>query len=234
MMLCSSEIRWFIPIEPSDAEAKDEILSWFKNGQPLKSEGFRVDEYLLFPDCDTVGVKLREKKLEVKAIHSLPRPLNIRVVHNGQTITINGRTDQWVKWSFDLEDGLKQSFEGELLTSVVKTLSGALKRSDAWVAVNKDRYLRKFSADSHRLKEVPNTDRPSKGCNVELTVIKVQGNPEDWLTLGFESFSPQTSDTFKILDEAIRLFFELQGSVPGQPLSRYPSLSYSAWLATLW
>jgi hypothetical protein len=119
------------------------------------------------------------------------------------------------------------------LASVVKTLLGALKISDAWIAVSKDRYLRKFSADGHRLQEVSNTDMPGKGCNVELTVIKVQGNPANWLTLGFESFSHQTSDTFKILDEAIRLFFELQGSVPGQPLRRYPSLNYSAWLATL-
>jgi hypothetical protein len=65
------------------------------------------------------------------------------------------------------------------------------------VAVNKTRWLRKFSADSdppfevklgHDEKPLDNTKRPKVGCNLELTEVKVDGRPEIWWSLCFEAF----------------------------------------------
>ncbi len=62
-MFRSSEARWFI-----SGSLPDEVLRWFKAGQALDSEGVQVQEYLVFPDCQSVGVKLREGRFEIKAI----------------------------------------------------------------------------------------------------------------------------------------------------------------------
>ena len=91
MVLHTSEIRWFLrgtlPLE---------ILSWFSAGHVPDSEPVQVQEYLLFPDCESVGVKLREQRFEIKAQSGPSRPLHL-------AFGINGRTEDWVKWSLSAE-----------------------------------------------------------------------------------------------------------------------------------
>src|SRR6188474_2886308 len=101
-ILESTEIRWFIP------EARSESLrTWFLLGlnnqtpQALKEEKYleekRSDNYLVLPAADSIGVKMRGgTKFEIKAQVTASRPLVI-----GQ---VSGRTDQWVKWSFEHAD----------------------------------------------------------------------------------------------------------------------------------
>ena len=57
-MFHTAEARWFIPVALPDA-----VLDWFRAGRPLGSEGVQVHEYLLFPDCESVGVKLRDGRV---------------------------------------------------------------------------------------------------------------------------------------------------------------------------
>ena len=213
----SAEIRWFIAGDSQENKIPDEILSWFSKGmssdlETLKPELNRQDEYLLFPNSDTVGVKLREGKFEIKALAADARPLNLG---NG----INGRTDQWVKWSFGNEG--------------LDALREPLHNAGHWVGVSKDRYLRKFSADSHTLVEVPTSERPMSGCNVELTCIEVKTKPYFWFSLGFEAFGSPAS-VVKILDCALQSFFGDHSDLPVQlQLNGRNSLSYPAWIATL-
>jgi hypothetical protein len=100
----SAEIRWFWP-----GHAQWEVLlAWFtREGRlPLiehtdtpdsaarpfvKQERPRTDEYLLLPNCETVGVKQREGQLEVKALVDVPQPF--------AQGNVAGQIDQWVKWS---------------------------------------------------------------------------------------------------------------------------------------
>ena len=205
-MLRSAETRWFIP-----GALPDEVLSWFKAALTLDSEGVQVHEYLLFPDCQSVGVKLREGRFEIKAILGTPQPLSL-------DLGIQGRTEEWIKWSFASEG--------------LQTIDPALHQSGRWLKVYKERFLRKFSADSGRLVEV--TGRPGPlsgiGCNIELTRIKVEADPRFWFSLGFEAFSPSAAAP-KILLDAIHLFFQEHGRMPGVSLGERDSLSYPAWLA---
>jgi hypothetical protein len=207
-VLHTAEARWFIAkILP------DEILEWFKAGQALESEGGQVHEYLLLPDVSTVGVKLREGKLEIKAMASAPRPLR-------RVLGASGRTDQWVKWSFASEG--------------LQTLAPELQRSGRWLKVRKERFLRRFSAGGDGL--VEETSRlmtfPPSGCNVELTRITVEADPRFWFSLAFEAFGPPAL-AVKILEIAIRSFFQEHGRAPGIRLSQRNSLSYPAWLVKL-
>ena len=86
-MLRSAEARWFV-----EGSLPDEVLRGFKAGKVLESEGVQVHEYLVFPDCQSVGVKLREGRFEIKAILAPAQPL-------GPDLGIQGKTERWVKWS---------------------------------------------------------------------------------------------------------------------------------------
>jgi hypothetical protein len=210
MMLRSAEVRWFI-----SGALPGEVLSWFKAGQALDSEGVQVHEYLVFQDCQSVGVKLREGRLEIKAILAASQPLSLEP-------GIQGRTEEWVKWSFESEG--------------LQTIDPALHQAGCWLKVYKERFLRTFSADGGNLVEVIARPGPElgsllrMGCNIELTRIEVEVIPRFWFSLGFEAFGPSALAT-KILLEAIHLFFQGHGGMPGISLGERDSLSYPAWLA---
>jgi hypothetical protein len=161
-MFDSAEIRWFLP-SPSQGDI-DAALAWFKSQYTADGVGIqpeeREDSYLVFPGCDSVGVKLRAgKDLEIKAIAAFPRPFRL---DSG----VSGRTDQWVKYSIKqlpsrkLDDLLEARLPGDDL--------------GRWIRVQKNRSLRKFSADSEDLVEVSVNQKafPTIGCNVELTQLK--------------------------------------------------------------
>ena len=207
-MLHTAETRWFFA-----KVLPDEVLSWFKAGQALETDEVQVHEYLLFPDCDTVGVKLREGKLEIKAMVSAPRSFS-------RDLGVAGRWNQWVKWSFASEE--------------LKTLAPPLQQSGRWLKVRKERFLRKFSAGRDGLVEETARPRslPATGCNAELTRITVEADPRFWFSLAFEAFGPPAL-AVKILEIAIHSFFQEHGRAPGIRLSRRNSLSYPAWLVKL-
>jgi len=207
-MLHTTEARWFIPVILPDA-----VLDWFRAGQPLDSEGVQVHEYLLFPDCDSVGVKLRDGRLEIKAMRGASQPLSANC-------GINGRKEQWVKWSFASE--------------ALQALNPALHQSGHWLKVRKERFLRRFSAERGPLREVTVKQEPFPlvGSTIEVTRIEVDANPRFWFSLGLEAFGP-TTVAARILEDTLGLFFNEHGSIPGTTLSEYESASYPAWLTKL-
>jgi hypothetical protein len=207
-MFHTAEARWFIPVTLPDA-----VLDWFRAGRPLDSEGVQVHEYLLFPDCESVGVKLRDGRFEIKAMQGASQLLSLNV-------GIIGRTEQWVKWSFASE--------------ALQALDPALHQSGPWLKVRKERFLRRFSGGRDRLKEVVVYQEPFPlvGCTIEVTRIDVDANPRLWFSLGFEAFGPATV-TPHILNDALLMFFNEHGCIPGMTLSKNESASYPAWLTRL-
>ncbi len=207
-MVFSAEVRWFF-----EGESPSTIQTWFGNTNgEVKVEEVRVDKYLIFPACDSVGVKLRDgKKFEVKSLIAAPRPF----VGEG----FNGRTDSWVKWSFDDKQHMPKVAEAMLV-------------GDQWISVEKTRMLRKFSATNGDLQPVDPDLRPDCGCNIELTRLQVEATKTIWFTLGFEAFGP-VARVAQILAEATPLFFQQRGAMPCRELSGLASFSYPAWLATL-
>ncbi len=107
-----------------------------------------------------------------------------------------------------------------------------MHQSGLWLKVRKERFLRKFSTDTGHLVEfsAPPGSFPGSGITIELARIEVEVNPRSWFSLGFEAFGPPAVAN-KILLDALRLFFEDHGRVPGISLSEDNSLPYPAWLA---
>jgi hypothetical protein len=220
----SAELRWFLP----EQSPWDRVLHWFTlqgrlpineegqydprtaTGPFVKLERERIDEYLFLPQCDTVGVKQRQGKLEVKALIAGPRAFSLGEV--------DGRQNQWVKWSFAPSDAIAIQLEIEL------------DQSGPWRKVVKKRYLQKYSFDLGLVAVSPD-QRPDTGCNIELTVIDVKATTGTWLTFGFEAFGP-SGRVMVLLDEAVQHYFTVHGPAPIR-LEGRDSLSYPAWLALL-
>ncbi len=205
-MLHTTEIRWF-----SAGILSEETLSWFSAGHRLEIPAVQVHEYLLFPGCDTVGVKFREDRFEIKAKLGVPQPLSL-------VVGIQGRREQWIKWS--------------LPTKGLPMLGQTLHQSGPWLKVRKERNQRTFSAEAGHLQEISAGSFPAMGCNIELTRIAVEADPPSWLTLGFEAYGPP-SVTAGILEEGVGFFFKAQGPAPGINLTRANSFSYPTWLMNL-
>lgn len=198
----SAEIRWFYQ-EPLPKE----MLYWFQSKQ---SEGEREDRYLLFDGCASVGVKIRggqEKNLfEIKALRAEPETM---LLPGG----VSGRTDCWVK----------QSFDDSALCDWLKKLR---QENDGWEVVKKERWLRKFSLDQSTLMEVPTGEKPTEGCNVELTRIAV--GEQQWWSFAFEAFGRHECVQGNLC-VAANYFFSRHPPIRAFRLA--DSQSYPAWLA---
>lgn len=225
-MFHTAEARWFL----SGTEKWDELLYWFtRQGRlPLvqetgnyvpdpeaapfvKQERPRTDEYLVLPNCETVGVKQRQGRLEVKALVAGPRPFAA-----GEAA---GRTDQWVKWSLKPSEG------------IALTLEADLRQAGAWRRVEKRRCTRNLAFNAGGLTAVSPDAWPEAGCNVELTLLHVAAGVGEWVTFGLEAFGPQ-AQADDLLTAAAALFFTAHGPAPLR-LAEQASLSYPAWLAGL-
>ena len=220
----SAEIRWFL----AGDQQFDALLTWFQNELPLieetddyvpqpkpppfvKKEKVRPDKYLQLTDCTTVGVKLRNGRLEIKGLVVGPRSFSL-----AEAV---GRVDQWVRWS------LKPS------AAIAEPLQADVLKEGQWTEVVKTRYTQKYDFDSDRCAAVSPDAWPAVGCNVELTLLKVKAEIDAWVTLGFEAFGP-SARVMAILDEAVRYFFDARVDPPVQ-LEERDSLNYPAWLAVL-
>jgi len=219
----SAEIRWFWP----GSDGLIELLTWFTHpGRPelrtpslpeyqiepfVMAERPRTDHYLLLPGCETVGIKQRQGRLEVKALVDGPHPFAVDAV--------SGQMDTWVKWSWLPS------------TAVAEPLAADLEQSGPWQPVTKTRYTQRLALKGDDLVPVSPTTLPDSGCSVELTWLQVPRHPAIWLTLGFEAFGP-AGELPTLLTGTVEQFFNRHGRPP-RPLVTADSKSYPAWLAAL-
>lgn len=204
-MFASMEVRWFYR-----GTVPAEVAEWFHSGtsQP-EVQSPRVDYYLCLREIDSLGIKLREGRLEVKRRH---RQHGLR--HFCEQAS--GVVEHWRKWSFGLSMG-----EGEL--------SDSLMPSSSWMGVQKERQIRKYRVvEDDRLVPVPAEEYPERGCSVELSTLYVEG--QDWWSLCFEASGDETSlrQTLVLVVEEVldrgRMSFSLDAEA---------SYGYPRWLASL-
>lgn len=153
-MYHTAEVRWFVPGPMPEA-----VRAWpmVPAGTPER----RTDRYLLFAGCETVGVKLREGRFEVKALTGPPE-----VVPFGQGIA--GRVSRWAKWSrseVDVDPADRET----------------------WIEVAKARRQQTYRVVGGRLTGVSTYAHP--GCTVEVGTVEVDGAA--WWTLAFEATGPE-------------------------------------------
>jgi len=202
-MLQTAEIRWFIA-----GTAPPDVLDWFHQNAPQpEPPASRTDYYFrLFSGTDTLGIKLREGRLEVKQ-----RVYQYGVVHLHPYVV--GAMEEWHKWGFSLAEA--------------ENFLPAIKMSpSSWIEVNKTRQQQMYQITGDDTQIVPvAADSPAEqGCSFELTHITVAGKA--WWTLGFEAFGPELRVQENLMLAATHIF--AQNTPPR--LRMRESYSYPGWL----
>ena len=202
-MLNTTELRWFYPgILPR------EIQAWFSGdtlGEYLAQSEEREDVYLYLPDCEYLGIKWRQKRLEIKL-----RKAELGILRFGDNIA--GKAEKWVKWA--CED-----------PSTASLLPADVVKQAPWLKIKKVRSQRKYQIGGDRLlTPVPIDTSIIQGCNVEITQLWIKDNP--WWTLAFEALGEDTNleDNLKIIAN-----FVLQ-NYPNLKLLVDNSYGYPLWL----
>ncbi len=201
MYLFSSEMRWFF-----HGQLPDEVLDWFCEGHEYTQSSPREDQYLKLPDCDTVGVKMREGRFEIKVRRTEPRPMAL-------SNAVIGYADDWVKWS-----------------SRDLGIDRLIRRTDAWeshewITVRKERWLRWYGVSEVRPTSEPMTMNRASGCGFELTAVRV--DDDHWWTVSLEALG-MPDEISQVLQSTGNQVFS--GRPFPQHLDRDTSFAYPKWL----
>jgi hypothetical protein len=201
-MFQSIEIRWFF-----QGEIPEPIHGWFHPSGEREPPAVRTDHYLHIPDTDSLGIKLREGRMEVKQ-----RIGEVEVWKLNEQV--QGSIEQWQKWSYALNDA----------ALVGKDLG---EYPDRWIGVEKQRWLKMFAiSDEGEVHPARPGIYLDNGCGWELTNVKIKGVNEAWWTIGFEAFGDQ-SRTKKTLHTMLRTVFSGQ---TGVPFVLQASKGYPKWI----
>jgi hypothetical protein len=197
-MLTTAEIRWFLR-----GALPAEVSRWFEGVCSTATRSPpRVDLYLILPETDAVGVKLREGMLEVKRKDS---ELGLLQLHP----RVSGIGNTWTKWSFpaSMHDG---------------HLGDLAPNAPGWLAVTKIRRMAPLSISPDGAIS-PASQEPAYGrvCWVELTEVRLDS--EEWWSLGFEAVGPK-EHLGEDVQRGARHFFGLSEppALPAQDSFAYP------------
>ena len=130
-MLTTIELRWFYP-----GNIPTMVDCWFQQdclGEPLGQPEAREDLYLYYPECEYLGIKLRQEKLEIKW-----RKAEFGVLRFAQGL--EGKAEKWAKWI--CEDPTEESF---IPGNVV---------GKSWVSVQKVRSQRQYQGSHVELTQL--------------------------------------------------------------------------------
>ena len=203
MMYSSCEIRWFF-----EGKIPEEIFHWYLSiDKDCQQQSPRIDHYLKLPKENSLGIKLREGRIEIKKQNEKPSLLKINE-------KVSGYSDCWEKWSFELNDP--------------NPLPIAVPGFKEWIAVEKKRQLFLFEvADGNCFVKNPHNGLLKNGCIAELTSLTVD-NIQGW-TIGLEAFGETSNMKNSLLVVCSHIF-------SGQDCPTFKegnSISYPGWLRTL-
>lgn len=197
----TAEVRWFREGPPPQA-----VVDWFVGGGlSTEAERVRVDRYLWVPRLDSLGIKFREGRIEVKRRQGPGRAVQLAP-------TAAGMLEVWDKWAFGLAEA----------ASAEEDLGGQA----AWVGVKKARLVRVYAVTpDDAVVPIPATASYERGCSVELA--QVTAADRFWWSFSFEAVSDGP-----LLDETLRA---TAGHVLVEPcemlrLDLEASYGYPRWL----
>jgi hypothetical protein len=176
------EVRWF-----HKGEIPPDVGRWFneEDGDP-EGQPARIDHYLRVSEGESLGVKLREGRLEIKQRYGPSEVLRF-----GRNST--GRVEYWRKWSF-------------LLARAESEISRFIGTSKRWIGVRKERKLRAYKVTGKGVvSQVAISGNLDRGCGWELARIGIEGEDESWWSMGFEAFGQESElrDTLLLVAESI-------------------------------
>ncbi|MEA5599290.1 hypothetical protein [Rivularia sp. UHCC 0363] len=166
-MLTTYEVRWFY-----SGNIPESIESWFKHCllSPTKLPEKREDVYLYAPNCDYLGIKLRQGALEIKWRYPKSNVMNFGSV-------VEGNVEKWSKWRLD------STGEAFQLTQIGD--------NPVWVRVAKVRFSQLYQVVANTVQPVSSDPNVDNGCSLELTNIEVNGNK--WWSIALEAFGEDSN-----------------------------------------
>lgn len=199
-MLESVELRWFY--EDHSPLNLDKI---FKSSKIQTNYEIRSDYYLLIKNCDYIGIKLRNSRLEIKwrnydQLFDLPK------------LNISGKIEHWIRWEWNDINPFKD---------IVQFLQ--VNKVNPWVKIDKKRFQKKFNIQNKLLVEVTSNEQSSDFA-IEITELKV--NNQLWWSVGFDSFTSCNKITFlkQIIETQLMDQFQINLQVE-------QSYGYPKWLS---
>lgn len=199
------EVRWFF-----SGEIPHRTSSWFSGlGKVPETRGAARDDYQVWvpPECDCLGIKLREGRLEIKWRNAAEPAFS---ACEGR---VEGVAESWRKWMLPAVDGLGSSF-------MLQKPEGPTVRISKARAQRRYELLQDGSLAPSQKEWIP---AGTTGCTLELTSITLQDNA--WWSLAFETLG---NENFSLLQQAAD---ELLRSYSGPRLERNNSCGYPRWLA---
>lgn len=199
-MLCDTlEIRWFF--ESLDPR---EVLRLFKSisGFDPVAEVARNDQYLHLPLSDTIGIKLREGRMEHKWLRQTLPGIETEPPLNSFGC--------WRKWSAPVDN---------------ETLAPG---SENWITVRKKRWTSPWKMSDSRASPVEAKTERKNRCDVELARVELE-RPDsfdalvNW-TLCFESEGPERQH---LLESVLRNFCAVGLK---KLLQNQQTMDYPTWL----
>jgi hypothetical protein len=196
------EVRWF-----QQGQVDPDVQDWFHHvADQAEEQAPRVDYYLQEAGAGGIGIKLRERLVEIKE----RRHFYGRVQFQPH---VRGIIDGWRKWSFpypeDIDLGASDAF------------------AQSWIGVEKARWLALFQIEDGNVEAVPGSTEPSCGCGLELT--RVGARESAWWTIGLEAFGPEDQNYDRLITTADYIF-----SIAKPPRFRAAhSYAYTKWLDVL-
>jgi hypothetical protein len=202
----SAEVRWFFdgPIPP-------DVEEWFCRGGLFSKAAPRVDHYIRVPASLGLNIKLREGRLEIKA---LTRTVGLRTF----AAYAAGNVQIWEKRV--TEDAAAGEFERLQASS-----------PHLWLAVRKERALRKYALEHGSPTEVQaGAVFLSEGCNAELTKLIVDG--ADYWSVALEAYGDPARVEDALVKAAAQVLSDPHRLLPstGAALPAANSRSYPEWL----
>lgn len=211
-MIHTVEIRWFF-----EGRLPAAVLDWYSVRGPAAEQPPRTDTYLCLPGCHSCGVKLREGRLEIKAVTAQAGDIQLAE-------GISAPAEGWVKWG-------TAPAGGRGIDELVRFDS-----SDRLVHVQKRRYLRWYDFD---VSAAPTGSMPlefGEVCQVELSALhagfSAGGTPgpesahSDWWSLCFEAGSRRGRGVRNLAAAGAREF----AVRPPLRLDGVQAMGYPAWL----
>ena len=202
MMTMSAEVRWFFLGQPPQT-VPDALAMTEEHRQPE-----RTDEYVLFPGCAALGVKLRERRFEIKTQARLLGPG--RLAPGVEEIVAT-----WIKLAFEVPGDAQ--------------LARAVRAEAATVAVAKQRWVRVLTPDDASEPIARTSDTTiAQGCAVELCRLRLRDS--EWWSVGLEAFGDPTRIE-RCLRRAVPLAL-VANRLPCE-LTVRNSMAYPTWFAAL-
>jgi hypothetical protein len=201
----TAEIRWFQPGPIPPPLRESDLL----RGASLLRNAARTDHYLLLDQAETVGIKLREGRLEVKHLLSGPKAAVLLP-------EVAGWFGLWRKWGFVLP----------------ASESDAIAHSPLWLPVKKTRYLWSCDLSRGHIRLIGvDTTRPVTGCHLEITEVWVR--TQLWWTLALEAWGTPETDPQQLYRLLNATTTRALSTLSVRDLPSQDSFSYPAWLKSL-